>query len=66
MKIALVDKHELGVFRVERADGSVHWVPDDPGNRHRQEIAAWVAAGGKIEGEVARKPRNSSRRKAAR
>lgn len=51
MTIKSAQKQESGIYRVERADGSVNWVPDDPGNRDRQELEAWRAAGGKIEGE---------------
>lgn len=34
-------------------NGTVYTVPDDPGNRHRQELTAWVAAGGVIAPYVA-------------
>jgi len=33
--------------------GAVYTVPDDPANRHRQELDAWVAAGGVITPYVA-------------
>ncbi len=35
-------------LRVTRARGDIFTVPDDPGNRHRQMIAEWEAAGGTI------------------
>ncbi|MEE9983652.1 hypothetical protein [Agrobacterium pusense] len=43
---------ESGIIRIE-IDGQVLFVPDDMGNRHRQIIAEWEAAGNSIPAYVA-------------
>ena len=63
MTIRSVEKQADGGLKVTRESGLTQWVPDDPGNRDRQALEEWWAAGGKIEGEeLPAKPRKRAPR----
>src|SRR6266403_3185470 len=46
--IKLAEWSDISTIKVTTDDGEVSFVPDDFGNRHREEIEEWVKAGGVI------------------